>query len=424
MTKFVLEQVMAAGADKASAEITRSSKCEMNVENSDVSLVRTTDDVSVAIVAIKNDRKGTVIANRTDEQSIISAAKEAVGCAAVAQPDPANDIAPFAPQEVFTNGHNEPDREGMYDRLHEFLCDVRREYPKTALDSVYFAFNRREEHHVNSNGVDYKSTRGYYSMSIMGMGVDGDQTGSFNGTGFTTFDLNRPLIECASVRDMLRMCTEQINTTAIGASFDGDVIFSPDCFDEILSAYIDTYLSENSLIAGTSMLKDRLGDSVASNILSVRALPTDPCISGGYRVIDGFKAEDEDIIVGGKLKAFDLSLYGANKTGLPRSRSGFGTICVDAGNTPYSDMVRSVKKGLLVCRFSGGTPTSAGDLSGVAKNSYYIENGEIKFPVNETMIAGNLLNMFSNIGAISRERTDFGAGILPYVLVNGVKITG
>jgi len=424
MTKTALRELMSAGAEKASAEVTRSMKYEMNVESGDMSLIRTTEDVSVRLLAIKDDRKGTVALNKTDGASIADAAKEAVALANAAAPDAANDIAPAAAAEQFCAGPDTPDRELMYNRLQEFLRDAHAAYPKTALDSVYFSFNHHSTRYENSNGVDFETARGSYSLSVMGMGVDGDRSGSFNGTGFTTFTLDKPLIEFASVREMLRMCSEQIDTTVIGDQFEGDVIFSPDCFDSILEAYIDTFLSDSSLISGSSVLKDKLGEKVASELLTVRATPTDPDFSGGYRIFGGFKAEDETIFDAGVLKAFDLSLYGSKKTGLPRSKSGFGALTVSAGDTPYADMVKSVKRGLLVCRFSGGNPTQSGDLSGVAKNSYYIEDGEIKFPVNETMIAGNLRSMFENIVAIYKERTDYGSTILPSVLVKGVKITG
>lgn len=424
MTKQALRELLTAGAKKASAEVTRSMKYEMNVESGDMSLIRTTEDISIRLLAIKDDRKGTVALNRTDDISVTDAAREAVSLAVAAASDSANDIAPAAEAEVFRAGIDMPDKELMYTRLQEFLRDAHTAYPKTALDSVYFSFNHHNTHYVNSNGVDYEASRGYYALSLMGMGVDGDRSGSFNGTGFTSFTLDRPLIEYASVREMLRMCTEQIDTSVIGAQFEGDIIFSPDCFDSILEAYIDTFLSDSALISGSSVLKDQLGEKVASDLLTVRSTPTDPNFSGGYRMFSGFKAEDETILDAGVLRAFDLSLYGANKTGLPRSKSGFGALTVDAGATPYADMVKSIKRGLLVCRFSGGNPTASGDLSGVAKNSYYIEDGAIKFPVNETMIAGNLREMFENIGAVSAERTDFGSTILPYVLVKGIKITG
>ena len=78
MTKTALRELMSAGAEKASAEVTRSMKYEMKVESGDMSLIRTTEDVSVRLLAIKGDRKGTVALNKTDSASIADAAKEAV----------------------------------------------------------------------------------------------------------------------------------------------------------------------------------------------------------------------------------------------------------------------------------------------------------------------------------------------------------
>lgn len=75
-------------------------------------------------------------------------------------------------------------------------------------------------------------------------------------------------------------------------------------------------------------------------------------------------------------------------------------------------------------RYSGGSPSPNGDFSGVAKNSYYIEDGKIKYPVTETMIAGNMAEMFANIKEISAERIDYGAGLIPYMLSTGVTVSG
>ena len=420
----ILEQLQKAGAQKAYTDLTTSAKYEMNVESGELTLIRSTDDISLHLCAMKNGQKGTTLLNRTEESAIAAAIQETLELVAAAQPDPANDIAPYAPAESFSAGPCQPDREAMYSRLQEFLRQAHTEFPKVSLDSLYFSFIRQNSHYQNTNGVDFTDSRGFYSLSLMAMGVDGEHAGSFNGTGFTTFDLNRPLMEYASVRELLRMCSEQIHTKQIGAQFEGDVIFSPDCAGDIVQAYCDTFLSDHALISGTSILKQQLDEPVASPLLTLRSTPTDPLLSGGFHVYNGFKAEDEIILEQGVLRNFALSQYGANKTGLQRSKSGCEILCMDAGTTPYAEMLRSVKRGLLVCRFSGGNPTPSGDLSGVAKNSYYIENGQIQYPVNETMIAGNLYQFFKQIGAISKERTNFGTAILPSILIQGVQITG
>jgi len=87
-------------------------------------------------------------------------------------------------------------------------------------------------------------------------------------------------------------------------------------------------------------------------------------------------------------------------------------------------MISSIDKGLLLCRFSGGNPSDNGDFSGVAKNSYLIENGKISKPVNETMIAGNLGEMIKNIANISKEKIDYGSEIYPWIQVKGITISG
>ena len=68
-----------------------------------------------------------------------------------------------------------------------------------------------------------------------------------------------------------------------------------------------------------------------------------------------------------------------------------------------AELVKGVKKGLLLARFSG------------AKNSFYIEDGAIMYPLSETMITGNLIALFRELTAVSAERVDFGDAVLPWI---------
>jgi len=124
------------------------------------------------------------------------------------------------------------------------------------------------------------------------------------------------------------------------------------------------------------------------------------------------------------LKSFVLGLYGANKTGKERAKNSGNIFVVEPGDKSFEEMVKNTKKGILIARFSGGYPNSNGDFSGVAKNSFYIENGEIKHAITETMISGNLYDLFNDIVDISNERVNFGSAILPWIQANGVTISG
>lgn len=130
------------------------------------------------------------------------------------------------------------------------------------------------------------------------------------------------------------------------------------------------------------------------------------------------------IIDKGVLKTFMLSLYGAKKTSRDRALNSGRAYVIEPGEKDLDEITKSIKKGIVVARFSGGMPSNNGDFSGVAKNSYYIEDGKIMYPVSETMASGNLYEMFNNIIDISSDRVDFGSTILPRIAVSGITISG
>ena len=86
-------------------------------------------------------------------------------------------------------------------------------------------------------------------------------------------------------------------------------------------------------------------------------------------------------------------------------------------------MIASIDQGLLLCRYSGGAPNDKGDFSGVAKNSYYIEKGRVAWPVSETMVSGNIVELLHKVDAVSRERVDFGNEITPWVRISELTIS-
>ena len=75
-------------------------------------------------------------------------------------------------------------------------------------------------------------------------------------------------------------------------------------------------------------------------------------------------------------------------------------------------------------RFSGGNPAANGDFSGVAKNSYLIEDGRIGPAVSEVMVAGNLFEMMQAISGVSSEVVNDGVTSIPWIRVEGITIAG
>jgi PmbA protein len=98
-------------------------------------------------------------------------------------------------------------------------------------------------------------------------------------------------------------------------------------------------------------------------------------------------------------------------------------LIIGPGKTGLDDIVKSVRQGVLLSRFSGGSPSDNGDFSGVAKNSFYIKDGEIQYPISETMVSGNIVDMFHNIKNISKDIVNFGDEIFPWIHFGGITVS-
>lgn len=422
--KHGLDALLKAGADKAQCTVTLTEKHEMNVDAGELSLLRTTFDTSVGLVAIKGGKKGTTAANKSDSESLERAAASVVGLAEASQPDDANDIAEKQPPEVFSKGAERPDLDKMHYRLREFLETVKERHPKAVIQQAFLDFTRTKGNLMNSNDVDFESTLGVYHCVVIFSSRDGNKVSSFNYTGFAMKDLEKPLIECSALDTLLRQSGEQITTQPIKGKFVGDVIITPDCLGDMLWFLVSS-VSDGPMISGTSIYKDSLNKPVASPLLSIHCNPVSDEICDGYFVTpDGYKAHNMTLVDHGVLKSYMLSLYGSRKTGKDRAANSGGGWIVDPGNTSYDDIIKSVRRGILMARFSGGYPSASGDFSGIAKNSYLIEDGEIKYPISESMVSGNFADMLMNVIAVSKERVDSGTSILPYVAVSGATISG
>jgi len=224
-------------------------------------------------------------------------------------------------------------------------------------------------------------------------------------------------------RDLIEQSVASMECRPIPETFEGDVILVPGLVDEFFGSLVNNQLTDRSIITDNSILKGKIGDQVLNSKITLCSNPTAEDLAGGYFITeDGFTAEKVDIFKSGILKNYMLTHFGSRKTGLPMSKAG-GCLVMEPGKDTLAEMIAKVKRGLLVVRFSGGNPSMNGDFSGVAKNSYYIENGEIKYPVNETMIAGNLLKLFNNVNGISDQTLNTGNYKMPWLSCAGVTIS-
>ncbi len=414
-----------AGAEKAKSAVTYTVTHEFNVDGGEFSLFRTLFDKSLRMSAITGGKRGVVAQNRYDDATIRESARACMEAAASAAPDEAWDIAPLTENRDFVLGEIKPDLDRLFDRCRELMEGVKTRFPKIMMEQMIVDHREIIEVSANSNGALFSTHKGNYFIELMFSGHEGEKSSSFYVSVLTTDTLDRPFLECGSLATDLSNVEKQIETENVEGKFTGTMVLMPLCSMELFGGLLSNFAGEEGLLTGTSPWKDKLGEQVADERITVSLAPLDKRIVCGQRVTsEDFPAENYDLIKNGRLNAFALSQYASNKLNLPRAKNDSENIVIEAGDKPLSEIIASIDRGILVGRFSGGNPAANGDFSGVAKNSFLIENGKIGPALSETMISGNFAEMLFRLRDISKEQIEAGLFVLPYLAFDGITISG
>ncbi len=405
--------------------ISRREKREFNLDGDEFSLFRTTYDYNVSVNTFLGTKQGSAGGNDISEEGLKNLVDSAILSAESAEEDPAKDIAPSEGKCEFSEGVLEPDMDKLFKRVEEFRDTLKSDYKQIRLRSINASYTRSDTIYVNSNNTEFTEHSGYYKFVASFAGNDGTKTTGANYAHGIYKNLDTPFIELPNIKDAIETSIGQLNEVQLPDKFEGTVVIKPGCVEDFISSIFGNYLSASVILDGTSQWKDKINEKVVDERISVISDPFDEriVVSSKY-TSDGFKTEKVPFIEKGVLKNFLLNLYVANKTGKKPTKSGNPSIIIPPGDKPVDEIIKSVKKGLLVGGFSGGAPGANGEFSGVAKNSFLIEDGKIKGAVSETMINGNLAGMLNNLNAISKETECAGYAVLPYIAVDGIVISG
>lgn len=410
---------------KYSVSVNQRETREFNIEDGEFSLLRTMFDNSLSVTPFIGTRQGSAGGNDFTEEGINATVEAAVAAAESSEEDPDKDIAPDQGKASFSQGLKEPDTERFFERIKEFRDDLPKRYPKIKLMQVFAKCVKSHSYYLNTNGTVFENKEGWYDFVAEFAGNDGEKTTGLNYTGFGFLNLDTPFLEQKVVTLKLDEAVAQLNEVPLGDKFEGRIICTPDMTSNLMYTSFSNFIDSGVILEGTSIWKDKLDQKVASEKLNVRLDPYDEhVVCGQLWTGDGFKTETVPILEKGVLKNFILNLYVANKKKLKPTKVNFGSLIVEPGDSSFEEMVKSVKKGLIVGGFSGGQPGANGEISGVAKNSFLVEDGVIKGAVSETMINGNLADMLNNIVAISKETISDGSGYMPYIAIDGVIVSG
>ncbi|MBL0956298.1 MAG: TldD/PmbA family protein [Leptospira sp.] len=310
-------------------------------------------------------------------------------------------------------------------------------YDKINIDSGDFSLSKGYKLIVSSKGVMAHELGAELSASVMGMGVDGDLVGSFDydsASGFTKDQF----------QSLWKKAFHNFGDKCMGAlyakpttGFQGKVLLPPDAvYSFFLGLFIGS-LNGTSLRKGKSKMAGKMGEKVASSLLSIWDDPTNK----GFMGSTGFDREGmpttfKEVLTEGVLESYFYNTYEAKKanlsisngcaTGGAQSLPGCGPkqLQIAPGNANKDEFFKLPGKTLFVNRISGTKDGASGDFSGVVKGGYLLEGGE-KIPVREVQIVGNAFDALNQIEAIAKEGELIGeSSFVPYMLLDGFTITG
>jgi PmbA protein len=209
----------------------------------------------------------------------------------------------------------------------------------------------------------------------------------------------RALGRYAGERAAARLGARQIATCQAPVLFEAPVAIQ-------LIGHFVSAVNGGNLYRKTSFLTDSLGKPVFSPRVSIDERPFErQGMASTFFDEEGVATRERPIVRGGVVEGYFLGSYSARKLGMQTTGNAGGhhNLVVEPGSLDFRGMLREMGRGLLVTELLGhGINPVTGDYSRGAAG-FWVEGGEIRFPVEEITIAGNLKDMFRGIAAIGND---------------------
>jgi len=185
--------------------------------------------------------------------------------------------------------------------------------------------------------------------------------------------------------------------------------------------------SGGNLYRKSSFLLDALGRKVFASGVRIEERPHEPRgLASATFDEEGVATRARAVVEKGELKGYFLGSYSARKLGMASTGSAGGThnLVVAANGPDFRGMLARLDRGLLVTELLGhGVNLVTGDYSRGAAG-YWVEGGEIAYPVEEITIAGNLKDMFLGVAAIGSDEVVRGSYRCGSILIDNMTIAG
>lgn len=424
-------KLAAGNSDAAEVAITKSTGLSVSTRLCEVENVEFNNDGALGITVYRGNRKGSASTSDLSEEAIKQTVLAALDIAQYTSEDP---CAGPADKEFLVK--NIPDLDLFHpdDIDPDKAAKIAIAAEKSALeysDQIKQSDGASYDSHYgvrvygNSHGLlaSYPSSRHSISCSVIGADAHNNMERDYSYTvARHVEDLWTPetVGELAAKRTVERLNPQKLKTGSY------PIMFAPEVATGLIGHFVMA-ISGGNLYRKSTFLLDHLGKQVFPEWMNIaekphviRGLASSPFDSEGVQTID------RDIIVNGVIDTYLLTSYAARKLKMQPTGHAGGIHNWYVGSTGqnFEQMLQELGTGFLVTEVMGqGVNIVTGDYSRGA-SGFWVENGQIQYPVSEITIASNLKDMFNQIVAVGSDvevRSQIQTGS---ILIESMKIAG
>lgn len=225
----------------------------------------------------------------------------------------------------------------------------------------------------------------------------------------------------AAERTVRRLKARKLDTMQVPVLFEAPVAAS------LLGHFVGA-VSGGSLYRKSSFLLDHLGKPVFASHIDLSDVPDIPRgLASSPFDEEGVRVRNRRIVENGVLQGYFLGSYSARKLGMQTTGNAGGNhnlILRSAHTRSFDGLLKEMGRGLLVTELLGhGVNNVTGDYSRGAAG-FWVEHGEIQYPVHEITIAGNLKDMFRDFAAIGNDVVVQGSRQCGSILIEKMTVAG
>lgn len=437
IAQHAVELAAKAGASSADAVVIQSTDMNAGIRHGAPETIERAESRGVGLRVFIGQASAMLSSSDISREAMQKLAETAVAIAKAAPADPYAGLAD-ASQLAKTLPHIET--ADPFEPSMEQLQQLARDCEQGGLDVAGISnseggdagYSRQRVALVTSHGFAhaYESTQSAISCSLIA-GEDDEMERDYDyitKTFFSDLPAAATIGQEAARRTLGRMKPRKIN------SQQAAIFFEPRVAKSLLSAFAGA-ISGTSITRGTSFLKGDLGKKIFADGITVIDDPLLPRGLGSHPFdAEGIAAHKTEFVTHGVLNSWMLDCRSARQLklqttghairGLSSAPHPASTnLYIAAGTSSPKELLGSVKSGFMVTETIGhGTNLITGDYS-VGATGFWVENGEIAYPVSEVTIAGNLRDMYANLIAandlVFRTSTNTPTLMVPNMTIAG-----